>query len=131
MTSNGSIVYVICICSELYCSYCCDAIPLHFVPLLICCQDSEELLAYSEGASGSMSLPSGFRPQRGPLSPWLVVHFHGGGFVAQTSKSHEVCVFTCLFDKPALANMLCPENRMSQLTVELTGTMRQYCYNLD
>ncbi|XP_012685000.1 lipase, hormone-sensitive a isoform X2 [Clupea harengus] len=52
-------------------------------------QDSEELLAYSEGASGSMSLPSGFRPQRGPLSPWLVVHFHGGGFVAQTSKSHE------------------------------------------
>ncbi|KAG7278778.1 hypothetical protein CRUP_019084 [Coryphaenoides rupestris] len=22
-------------------------------------------------------------------SPWLMVHFHGGGFVAQTSKSHE------------------------------------------
>uniref|UniRef100_A0A8C5FFH7 Hormone-sensitive lipase n=1 Tax=Gadus morhua TaxID=8049 RepID=A0A8C5FFH7_GADMO len=22
-------------------------------------------------------------------SPWLMIHFHGGGFVAQTSKSHE------------------------------------------
>lgn len=28
--------------------------------------------------------------QKQPLSPWLLIHFHGGGFVAQTSKSHEV-----------------------------------------
>ncbi|XP_048086166.1 lipase, hormone-sensitive a isoform X1 [Alosa alosa] len=54
-------------------------------------QDSEELLVYSrpEGSTSSVSFPSAFRPQRGPLSPWLLVHFHGGGFVAQTSKSHE------------------------------------------
>ena len=24
------------------------------------------------------------------LSPALIVHFHGGGFIAQTSKSHQV-----------------------------------------
>ncbi|KAJ8354732.1 hypothetical protein SKAU_G00222990 [Synaphobranchus kaupii] len=35
-------------------------------------QDSEELLAAQP-----------------PPPPWLLVHFHGGGFVAQTSKSHE------------------------------------------
>ncbi|XP_063041909.1 lipase, hormone-sensitive a [Engraulis encrasicolus] len=54
-------------------------------------QDSEELLAYSqpEGSVAAKSSPLGRRPQKGPLSPWLIVHFHGGGFVAQTSKSHE------------------------------------------
>lgn len=29
------------------------------------------------------------RPQQAPRSRALVVHIHGGGFVAQTSKSHE------------------------------------------
>lgn len=54
-------------------------------------QDSEELLAFSrsESSSGSRVFPSAFRSQRAPASPWLIVHFHGGGFVAQTSKSHE------------------------------------------
>ncbi|XP_053345730.1 lipase, hormone-sensitive a [Clarias gariepinus] len=50
-------------------------------------QESAELLSYSQsersGSSGSS------RHQCGPLSPFLLIHFHGGGFVAQTSKSHE------------------------------------------
>ncbi|XP_028333275.1 hormone-sensitive lipase isoform X1 [Physeter macrocephalus] len=51
-------------------------------------QDSEELssLVRSEGPR-SLELRS--RPQQAPRSRRLVVHIHGGGFVAQTSKSHE------------------------------------------
>ncbi|XP_036689234.1 hormone-sensitive lipase isoform X2 [Balaenoptera musculus] len=51
-------------------------------------QDSEELsrLVRSEGPR-SLELRS--RPQQAPRSRCLVVHIHGGGFVAQTSKSHE------------------------------------------
>ncbi|KAL2079969.1 hypothetical protein ACEWY4_023762 [Coilia grayii] len=54
-------------------------------------QDSEELLAYTgaEGSTGPTSSPLRLRRQKEPPSPWLIVHFHGGGFVAQTSKSHE------------------------------------------
>ncbi|XP_066874773.1 hormone-sensitive lipase isoform X4 [Kogia breviceps] len=50
--------------------------------------DSEELssLVRSEGPR-SLELRS--RPQQAPRSRRLVVHIHGGGFVAQTSKSHE------------------------------------------
>lgn len=29
------------------------------------------------------------------MCPRLVIHFHGGGFVAMDSKSHEVCVRVC------------------------------------
>lgn len=54
-------------------------------------QDSAELLSFSRTEGSQRSLPVGFRPQSGALSPWLLIHFHGGGFVAQTSKSHEVC----------------------------------------
>ncbi|KAM4601457.1 LOW QUALITY PROTEIN: hormone-sensitive lipase [Polymixia lowei] len=51
-------------------------------------QDSEALLSLrSEG--GAISLSLGMKPKRSPPSPCLLVHFHGGGFVAQTSKSHE------------------------------------------
>ncbi|XP_058530044.1 hormone-sensitive lipase isoform X2 [Ochotona princeps] len=51
-------------------------------------QDSEELnnLVKSEGPR-SLELRS--RLQQAPRSRSLVVHIHGGGFVAQTSKSHE------------------------------------------
>uniref|UniRef100_A0A8D1MT16 Hormone-sensitive lipase n=1 Tax=Sus scrofa TaxID=9823 RepID=A0A8D1MT16_PIG len=51
-------------------------------------QDSEELssLVRSEGPRGLELRP---RPQQAPRSRSLVVHIHGGGFVAQTSKSHE------------------------------------------
>ncbi|KAM4539404.1 lipase, hormone-sensitive a [Odontesthes bonariensis] len=52
-------------------------------------QDTEELLRLARGdpapASGSR-LPW---VQKQPRSPWLIIHFHGGGFVAQTSRSHE------------------------------------------
>ncbi|XP_057683870.1 lipase, hormone-sensitive a isoform X2 [Corythoichthys intestinalis] len=52
-------------------------------------QDSEELLALSRDSppSGSSSNLAGVQKQ--PPSPWLLIHFHGGGFVAQTSRSHE------------------------------------------
>ncbi|XP_041091129.1 hormone-sensitive lipase-like isoform X3 [Polyodon spathula] len=52
-------------------------------------QDSEELssLVKQEGSSLNIDLRS--KPRRGPPSKYLLVHFHGGGFVAQTSKSHE------------------------------------------
>ncbi|XP_061109842.1 hormone-sensitive lipase-like isoform X1 [Conger conger] len=51
-------------------------------------QNSEEMLAFShtEGTPISMSLGL---TKPSPPSPWLLVHFHGGGFVAHTSKSHE------------------------------------------
>ncbi|KAJ8013466.1 hypothetical protein DPEC_G00030080 [Dallia pectoralis] len=53
-------------------------------------QDSEELQVFSrtESAPISVSLIP-FGAQKCPPSPWLLIHFHGGGFVAQTSKSHE------------------------------------------
>ena len=51
-------------------------------------QDSKELnsLVKSEGPRSLELRP---RPQQAPRSQSLVVHIHGGGFVAQTSKSHE------------------------------------------
>ncbi|XP_051722340.1 hormone-sensitive lipase isoform X2 [Ctenopharyngodon idella] len=52
-------------------------------------QDSEKLLALCRSEGGPISLSLGLKPKRSPPSPWLVLHFHGGGFVAQTSKSHE------------------------------------------
>ncbi|XP_076864108.1 lipase, hormone-sensitive a [Brachyhypopomus gauderio] len=52
-------------------------------------QDSAELLGFSRPEGFQRSLAVGLRPQRCLPSPWLLLHFHGGGFVAQTSKSHE------------------------------------------
>ncbi|KAK7139259.1 hypothetical protein R3I93_016406 [Phoxinus phoxinus] len=52
-------------------------------------QDSAELLALSRPEGPQLSLPGSFNRQTAPLSPCLIIHFHGGGFVAQTSKSHE------------------------------------------
>lgn len=51
-------------------------------------QDSEVLqsMVKSEGPRGLELWP---RPQQVPRSRSLVIHIHGGGFVAQTSKSHE------------------------------------------
>ncbi|KAG9334634.1 hypothetical protein JZ751_007457 [Albula glossodonta] len=51
--------------------------------------DSEELLAVSRSEGAPLSLSLGLKTKRSPPSPCLLVHFHGGGFVAQTSKSHE------------------------------------------
>ncbi|GLD72113.1 hormone-sensitive lipase isoform X1, partial [Lates japonicus] len=52
-------------------------------------QDSETLLSLSRSEGGAISLSLGLKTKRLPSSPCLLVHFHGGGFVAQTSKSHE------------------------------------------
>ncbi|XP_023374781.1 hormone-sensitive lipase [Otolemur garnettii] len=51
-------------------------------------QDSEELSTLLK-CEGQRNLELWPRPQQAPRSRSLVVHFHGGGFVAQTSKSHE------------------------------------------
>nr|XP_020027667.1 hormone-sensitive lipase isoform X1 [Castor canadensis] len=51
-------------------------------------QDSEELSSLVK-SEGPWSLELRPRPQQVPRSRFLVVHIHGGGFVAQTSKSHE------------------------------------------
>ncbi|XP_007941321.1 hormone-sensitive lipase [Orycteropus afer afer] len=51
-------------------------------------QDSEELNSLVK-SEGPWSLERWPRPQQAPRSRYLVVHIHGGGFVAQTSKSHE------------------------------------------
>ncbi|XP_030644633.1 lipase, hormone-sensitive a [Chanos chanos] len=52
-------------------------------------QVSKELLELCRSEGTSRSLPAGFHLQKGAdLSPCLLIHFHGGGFVAQTSKSH-------------------------------------------
>lgn len=52
-------------------------------------QDSEELLAFSRTDPPPVSMSQLPWVQKQPLSPWLLIHYHGGGFVAQTSKSHE------------------------------------------
>lgn len=52
-------------------------------------QDSEALLSLSRSEGGALSLSLGLKTKRLPSSPFLLIHFHGGGFVAQTSKSHE------------------------------------------
>ncbi|XP_031593896.1 lipase, hormone-sensitive a isoform X2 [Oreochromis aureus] len=51
-------------------------------------QDSEELLVLSRTKPPPISTHLPW-VQKQPRSPWLLIHFHGGGFVAQTSKSHE------------------------------------------
>ncbi|KAB0353133.1 hypothetical protein FD754_017990 [Muntiacus muntjak] len=51
-------------------------------------QDSKELSGFIS-SEGPRSLELRLRPQQAPRSKALVVHIHGGGFVAQTSKSHE------------------------------------------
>ncbi|XP_030875147.1 hormone-sensitive lipase isoform X1 [Leptonychotes weddellii] len=51
-------------------------------------QDSESLSSLVK-SEGPRSLELRPRPQQAPRSQSLVVHIHGGGFVAQTSKSHE------------------------------------------
>ncbi|XP_041665686.1 lipase, hormone-sensitive a [Cheilinus undulatus] len=52
-------------------------------------QDSDELLALSRRDPPPISASQLPWVQKQPRSPWLIVHFHGGGFVAQTSRSHE------------------------------------------
>ncbi|CAL8292385.1 unnamed protein product [Merluccius merluccius] len=53
-------------------------------------QDTNELLAYSDAEDPPMVLNMvSSWSQKMARSPWLMIHFHGGGFVAQTSKSHE------------------------------------------
>ncbi|KAM8767071.1 lipase, hormone-sensitive a isoform 1-T1 [Acanthopagrus schlegelii] len=52
-------------------------------------QDSEELLSYSRADPPPISVSHLPWVQKQPRSPWLLIHFHGGGFVAQTSRSHE------------------------------------------
>lgn len=53
-------------------------------------QDSRELQSFSRADPPPISVPQLPWVQKQPLSPWLLIHIHGGGFVAQTSKSHEV-----------------------------------------
>ncbi|KAM7373491.1 hypothetical protein PAMP_008338 [Pampus punctatissimus] len=52
-------------------------------------QDSEELLAFSRTDPPHINASHLPWVQKHPRSPWLLIHFHGGGFVAQTSRSHE------------------------------------------
>uniref|UniRef100_A0A3Q1CYS5 Hormone-sensitive lipase n=1 Tax=Amphiprion ocellaris TaxID=80972 RepID=A0A3Q1CYS5_AMPOC len=52
-------------------------------------QDSEELQAFYRSDPPPISVSSLPWVQKQPLSRWLLIHFHGGGFVAQTSRSHE------------------------------------------
>ncbi|XP_044290922.1 hormone-sensitive lipase isoform X1 [Varanus komodoensis] len=51
-------------------------------------QDSEELNNLLR-PEVTLALELRWKTKLLPRSPYLVVHFHGGGFVAQTSKSHE------------------------------------------
>uniref|UniRef100_A0A8C6T1I1 Hormone-sensitive lipase n=1 Tax=Neogobius melanostomus TaxID=47308 RepID=A0A8C6T1I1_9GOBI len=52
-------------------------------------QDSEELLSFCRTDTRPISMSQLPWVQKQPLSPNLLIHIHGGGFVAQTSKSHE------------------------------------------
>lgn len=61
-----------------------------YIYIISLSQDSETLLSLSRSEGGAISLSLGLKTKRLPSSPCLLIHFHGGGFVAQTSKSHEV-----------------------------------------
>lgn len=63
---------------------------LAFAPANSTFKDSEELLSFSRKDPPPIPVSSLPWVQKQPLSPWLLIHFHGGGFVAQTSRSHEV-----------------------------------------
>lgn len=85
--------------SHVICGFVCDFffpfpfVFMHFSSSTCLCfslQDSETLLSLSRSEGGAISLSLGLKTKRLPSSPCLLVHFHGGGFVAQTSKSHEV-----------------------------------------
>ncbi|KAE8282501.1 Hormone-sensitive lipase [Larimichthys crocea] len=52
-------------------------------------QESEELLTFSRTDPPPITASQLPWVQKQPRSPWLLIHFHGGGFVAQTSRSHE------------------------------------------
>ncbi|XP_051901453.1 hormone-sensitive lipase isoform X2 [Pristis pectinata] len=51
-------------------------------------QESDELNSLCK-PEAQLSLDMRLKSKKAPRSRFLVVHFHGGGFVAQTSKSHE------------------------------------------
>ncbi|KAJ3608882.1 hypothetical protein NHX12_023411 [Muraenolepis orangiensis] len=52
-------------------------------------QDTHELLSFSDMEDAPIGLSISSWSEKKSRSPWLMIHFHGGGFVAQTSKSHE------------------------------------------
>ncbi|XP_067874541.1 hormone-sensitive lipase isoform X2 [Heterodontus francisci] len=51
-------------------------------------QDSDELNELCK-TDAQLVLERRLKTKKAPRSKFLIVHFHGGGFVAQTSKSHE------------------------------------------
>ncbi|XP_059497309.1 hormone-sensitive lipase isoform X2 [Stegostoma tigrinum] len=51
-------------------------------------QDSDELNELCK-PEAQLGLDIRLKTKKAPQSKFLIVHFHGGGFVAQTSKSHE------------------------------------------
>ncbi|XP_078093184.1 hormone-sensitive lipase [Mustelus asterias] len=51
-------------------------------------QDSDELNELCK-PEAQLGLDIRLKTKKAPRSKFLIVHFHGGGFVAQTSKSHE------------------------------------------
>ncbi|TRY84545.1 hypothetical protein DNTS_001300, partial [Danionella cerebrum] len=53
-------------------------------------QDSEKLLAMCRSEGGPVSLSLGLKTKRSPPSPWLVLHFHGGGFPYLRSWSQDL-----------------------------------------
>lgn len=60
----------------------------HVLCFFSCSQESEELNSLVR-PENTLALELRWKTKAVPRSPFLVVHFHGGGFVAQTSKSHE------------------------------------------
>lgn len=67
-------------------------------------QDSEELNSFMK-VEGQLNLDLRLKTKKFPRSNCLLIHFHGGGFVAQTSKSHEpyLKTWTCDLDMPVLS----------------------------
>ncbi|TRY96378.1 hypothetical protein DNTS_029313 [Danionella cerebrum] len=55
-------------------------------------QDSPEILALSRPEGPQLLLPGGFNRQTAPLSPCLIIHFHGGGFNYLKSWSKDLNV---------------------------------------
>lgn len=53
-------------------------------------QIAHKLIIISVLKSAELKSPPG-APNQQPLSPYLLFHCHGGGYVATSSKSHEVC----------------------------------------
>jgi acetyl esterase/lipase len=99
MFQGSSIVHSVLQHCAVMCSITVPAQPLpvptigNAAPYTLPFSGEVQCMLYSATHRASQPAPSGLKAkmsQAREASEWLVFHVHGGGFIAQTSKSHEI-----------------------------------------